>query len=133
MITRFIALFFCFAVWSCQNKLDLPQHIAGADTLELILRQPDRIDTIQIRHRHFIKKVVHNLTYLSVVPKTTFGYPIQFLRKSLKVNLWQGYISEDFRYVQFTYHNKLYYCEVGKPAQTILKQAIKYPTLLLKE
>ena len=117
----------------CQSYPDLRQELAGTDTLEIIFQDKQKNDTIIIRHRGFIKKIVQKLHYKTA---PTLALPAQahlsFLRKNIQLTLLAGTLHSDTAQMVFqcTHQKKTYQYMVGKEARDIIAQARKYPSLL---
>jgi len=129
--SNMLALSFLFVLTYCHTKTDLPQYLAGTDTIEIIFIDKAIKDTVLIQQKIFIKKITHQLTYREAHKITLKNVAeISFLRRNLRHTLLKGTLTTDYAFLYFTINNKRYTCAVGKEAQRLIEQTRRYPTLL---
>ncbi len=128
---NFIAIVGLLSLASCTTQPDLPQYLAGADTIKIIFGDASKPDTLFIYSKEFVKKITHDLAYQTpALACPTCSNKLIFSRRSIKYTLLEGKLSDNKQTLYFVHAGKAYCCRVGKNAQTIITQAQKYPTLL---
>lgn len=142
-----ILRYLCICLWwaGCTPKMDYPQHLAGADTIEIIFADEVGKDTILVKNKTYIKQIAHSLASPPHKAKVILGdvekrqASIKFLRQNINYNLLEGsiYQNTSSKQAYFYFKNKynpsfLDKFNIDTKIQTLLTQARKYPTLLKK-